>query len=237
MVYLWNRPGPGLVRFSPLDLMYRIGEPCMNWCAILILLLPGDSAPSGSPALTAGHTILPAGQSGEVIVSGRVGGQSTFGVTVLVELVPRPGAVGQVRFTPGPPSDIVQLGDPWPGAGTFTAFDTDSTASDELNGMVDDNGSFQPGPLLFDGELARFPIEADANAQGIWDAVLATTAGDSNWEGLPTTLDAGSIVVPSSGDIPAASTWSLAILAISLSVVGSLRVPRRTAPIQAAARR
>ena len=96
-----------------------------------------------------------------VVVSGDIAGESTFGVTILVELVAQGGNTGTLEFTPALPVDIVQLGDPWPGLGTFSPFDTDpgGTNSPVLNGSIDDGGSV-PAPVTYSGSLTGFPVIA-----------------------------------------------------------------------------
>jgi len=164
-------------------------------------------------------------KTGTVIVSGALEDESTYGVTIMVELIPRPGNKGTLEFTRAvgklaaqpkqvsvhrsagrpdevrisqahrPDMDIVQLGDPWPQHGTFTPFDTDESHSVTLNGVVDDNGTFTGEPTTFSGALAAFPVKASANAQGVWDVALSTSKGDSSWEGLGTTLRGGTVTV------------------------------------------
>ena len=168
--------------------------------------------------------IRPHGQ-GELIVSGVIDGESTYGVTIMLELVPHSGSVGTVEFTPSvaPPRaqrrslsvhrspgkadeirvakpqrsdvDIVQVGDSWPDQGSFTPFDTDATKSVTLNGVVDDNGTFIAAPVAFSGALSVFPVKASADAEGVWDVRLSTSRGYSGWEGVPTTLAAGTLTV------------------------------------------
>ena len=163
--------------------------------------------------------------TGTLTATGTLDGESTYGVTLMVELVPRPGNHGTLEFTrtigkhPGtakqvsiqrgagrpdgvriiqahrPDMDIVQLGDPWPSRGTFTPYDTDESYSTSLNGVVDDNGTFAGELTSFSGALAAFPVKASANAQGIWDVTLSTSKGESGWEGLTTTLTGGTITV------------------------------------------
>jgi hypothetical protein len=177
--------------------------------------------------LAVGDVSIPPGTTANVLVSGSIANESTFGVTIMLEIIPRAGARGVVRFTPSPPNDIVQLGDSWPEAGTFTPYDTDYTFSETLNGSADDNGTFIPAPVSFAGTLSSFPISANADAAGVWDLVLATSAGDSSWEGLPTTLTSGTITVISDTNVPAVSTWGLLATALSLLVAGTLVLSRR----------
>ena len=91
--------------------------------------------------------------------------------------------------------DIIEGEDPWPSVGAFSAFDTDSTASTMLNGVVSDNGTFLPAPLVFSGDLAEFPVIASADADGVWDVLLTTSQGASGWEGVTTGLTAGTLTV------------------------------------------
>ena len=131
-----------------------------------------------------------------VTVSGEIAGESTFGYTIQLEIVPRVGNTGSLQFTPALPVDITQLGDPWPGAGTFSPFDTDPGGSNSptLNGVIDDSGAGS-APVTYSGLLAGFPVVASTDAGGIWDLVLSTSAGDSSWEGLVTTRIAGTVTV------------------------------------------
>ncbi len=162
----------------------------------------------GVASITASDVWLPAGRTAQVLVSGELDDRMTFGVAVLVELVPREDAAGTVAFTPAPPDDIIQAGDPWPEAGQFTTFDTDfdtDTASSMINGSVDDNGSFEPAPLTFRGALSAFPVLAEEDASGVWDIRLVAGEGaPSFWWGeeIATTLGEGTlrIVDPADGN-------------------------------------
>ena len=93
------------------------------------------------------------------------------------------------------PMDIQQVGDPWPGAGLFTAYDTDLAGGTNLNGAVDDDGNHVPTPVTFTGVLSAFPVAASEDAQGVWDVLLQTSLGDSGWEAITTTVVAGTITV------------------------------------------
>ena len=173
---------------------------------------------------------LDPGEVGVIITEGAVDNESTFGVTVLIELVPQPGNRGTVTFTPAPPTDIGLAGDPWPGAGTFSPFDTDLSGSSALNGAVNDNGTFVPAPLTYDGLLAGFPVVASVDASGTWDVVLSTTSGDSSWEGLVTVLQPGIITVVNTSVIPAVSAWGLWITALLILTAGTAGLLRRKVP-------
>ena len=161
--------------------------------AALAAVLGGPTAHAAE--LSVSDILMQPNQTVEVVISGDISSESTIGVNILVELIPRAGALGTVTFTAAPVVDVVQRGDPWPGVGTFSAFDTDSTLSSTLNGSVDDNGTFLSGPVTFSGPLTACPVVASADADGIWDVVLLTSVGDSNWQGLPTTLIAATITV------------------------------------------
>lgn len=163
--------------------------------ALFTILLAGADVEGAE--LRVGSVAVLAGTNAEVVVSGTVAGEVTFGLTILVEIVPRVGSTGSVTFTPSPPVDIIQAGDPWPG-GTFSAFDTDSPGfSDTLNGSVDEDGIFVcSSALTFSGPLTTFPFSASADAGGVWDVRLSTSAGDSGLECVETTtLVAGTITV------------------------------------------
>ena len=147
------------------------------------------------PNLSVGDMRLIAGAFADVVACGEIAGEGTFGVSVMLEIVAHDDAVGEIAFTTAPPWDIVQVGDPWPARGLFTAYDTDLTGSPYLNGSVDENGTFLPTPVTYDGALTRCPIAVSADARGQFDVVLATSVGTSGWETLDTTLFAGTIDV------------------------------------------
>ena len=168
---------------------------------------------------------MQSGRQALVVVSGSVQNELTYGVTTMVELIPRAGAKGTVEFTTvgvakpktrgsyaihrnldrpdevrtqraeNTAVDIAQQGDPWPDRGTFKVFDTDRTFSRRQNGTVDDNGTFLAESLTFAGVLSSFPIKASPNAEGVWDVLLVTSDGSSSWAGAPTQLLAGTITV------------------------------------------
>ncbi|MGD2107960.1 MAG: hypothetical protein PVI86_01085 [Phycisphaerae bacterium] len=166
-----------------------------GWDGVTTTLVDGTITVAPAVGLSITGFAMPPDAVTDVVVAGNVEGQSTFGTTILVELVPRPSAVGTLTFTGAPPTDIVQLGDPWPVQGTFSPFDTDVTGSALMNGSVDDNGSFIPGPLTFAGDLVAFPVVSSPGADGQWDVTLSTSSGDSFWENLPTVLVGAVITV------------------------------------------
>lgn len=192
----------------------------------LFVTLVGSTGVRAAELTVTGVQLRP-GSFGQINVSGTIQGESTFGVTILLEIAPRPGNRGTVIFTPtmtivseqpqrqsyaveqksgepdavvikGPPRfgvDVSQVGDPWPSAGTFTTFDTDTTGSKLLNGAVDDNGTFLSAPVAFSGVIGSFPVTASADASGVWDVLLFTAAGPSGWEGISTVLTSGTVTV------------------------------------------
>lgn len=164
----------------------------------LALLMVGAGAHAAD--LSVGNVTIVQGGMMNVIVSGNIAGESTIGVTIQLEIVPRAGAVGTVEFSTAPPTDIVQLGDPWPAAGTFSIFDTELTSSTTLNGVVDDNGSYDSLAVTFSGAMASFPVTASADADGEWDILLSTSEGASTWCGLATTLVSGTVTACPSVD-------------------------------------
>jgi len=144
---------------------------------------------------------LPAGRTQDILVVGEIDNRETFGVEILLELVPRGGTAGTVIFTPAPPTDILQAGDAWPAAGLFTPFDTDQIAfSTSLNGSVDDNGVVVPQPVTYSGRLTAFPAVADELAAGEWELRLATSQGNSGWVELDSVLIPGTLRVVDLGD-------------------------------------
>lgn len=192
---------------------------------VTAVLVFACSVPALAADLSANHLLLRPGTQGQVVVSGAIENEATFGFTIMLELVPRPGTVGKLEFTPvdrlhstkrgftsihrrngaaeevritrarAKNEDIAEIGDPWPEQGTFTVFDTDRTSSALLNGAIGDNGTFVAGSLTFRGAISAHPVRATANAAGVWDVLLSTSRGDSSWEGVPTTLHAGTITI------------------------------------------
>jgi hypothetical protein len=189
---------------------------------LLSTVLTGPAG-ADTAALSVNEVTMTAGDIGEVIVSGEVNKKDTFGVTVLVEIVPRAGNIGTVVFTPAPPVDIVPLGRPWGDDGMFSPYDTNAIAfSSTKNGSVDDNGTYLSSGLTFVGSLVIFPVQASPDAQGVWDVKLSTSIGDSGWEELDTTLSPGTITVTPSPDIPTLSEWGMAVLALLVLTAGTL---------------
>lgn len=196
------------------------------WIFCFVAAIGSLSATSGSAAeLSLGNVHIRPNGEGRILVSGSIDNEATFGVTIRIELVPLPGSVGTVEFTPveagvsarrgsisihrktgnpdevrvssgsAPDLDIVQLGDPWPNQGTFSPFDTDRSGSPALNGVVDDNGTFIPSAVVFSGALSAYPFRASADARGVWEVTLATSQGSSGWEGVSTVLSDAIIVI------------------------------------------
>ncbi len=153
----------------------------------------GNANVTIGPILSAPDVLMPAGRTTEFVVSGDIAGSETFGVTLIVELVSRPGNVGSVTYTIAPPLDISQQVDPWPGLGTYSAFDTNSPEfSETLNGSTDENGNFLGDPLTYSGPLSLFPVIASADALGVWDirlcGELCWPEHGSFWTGTPAAL-------------------------------------------------
>ncbi len=118
------------------------------------VLLTSVGAPAAEAAsLSVQDLTLAAGDTAFAFVEGSVQDGSTFGVTIIVEIVRWPDSQGTLTFTPAPPTDIALAGTPWLGTGTFTPFDTDVSGSLLLNGAVVDNGKFVPSPVTYDGTL------------------------------------------------------------------------------------
>ncbi|UCC29018.1 MAG: IPTL-CTERM sorting domain-containing protein [Phycisphaerales bacterium] len=205
--------------------------PFRGYLAALLSALAAGPISAEAPTLSVGDLAMLAGETGMVVVSGDIDGQSTFGVEIMAELVARPGNTGTVTFTEAPPVDILQVGDPWPAMGAFTPFDTDMTSSPDRNGSIDDSGSWIPTPVTFSGPMTAFPVVTTPDAQGVWDVTLATSDGDSSfWEELDTTLYNGTITVTGGQAIPTVSEWGLIVLALLLIGAGVLVIAHRLEP-------
>lgn len=215
-------PGPGLLvttlRFTALDYdpstqvtielelgdysRTRVFEADSATEDVTGLLIPA-SVTVTAVRLWASDLMLPAGRVAEIIVSGTCAGQETYGVNLFVELVARSGSAGTVTFTPAPPVDIEQRGDPWPLGGFFTEYDTNMAGfSESLNGSADDNGSFLPVPLTYSGPMSTFPVIASVGARGEWSIVL-DASGSTWWDSepvLPTALQHGVLRIVEPGD-------------------------------------
>jgi len=141
------------------------------------------------PNLRAVDVHMAAGGTAEVWVLGEITQLEIIGVTVLASIETRQGNAGTVNYTPAPPVDVAQRGDPWPETGTFSAFDTDTVLTDLLNGALDDNGTFLPEVLDYSGPLVSFPITASSDATGTWDIRLCEdpcgTEDGSFWNSVP----------------------------------------------------
>ena len=103
------------------------------WTVCLVLGVAGATRLEAAD-MVARDVAMVSGTTSDVLVDGALSNESTFGLTVFVELSPRAGAVGTLTFTPAPSADVQQIDDPWPGDGTFTGYDTDLTGSLSLNG-------------------------------------------------------------------------------------------------------
>ena len=206
------------LRFSALsgtELTHIVIEPEFGKFSRTQVLVPGGDDVTGTlgtadvtigaASLQAVDMTMPAGRTAEALVRGSIIGLSTFSLTVLLELVPREGALGTVTFTETT-GDIVQRGDPWPEGGRFDAFDTDAPAfSITLNGSFHDDGSFLGDPVTFSGPLTGFGVIASDDAAGVWDLMLTVTDRegirvDSSWEELDTTLVHGTLHIVEHGD-------------------------------------
>lgn len=152
-------------------------------------------------SMSSSDVSLVAGRRAEAWVYGSLEGGMTFGTTVMMQITASDGALGTLRFTAAPPVDVVQMEDPWPGFGTFTAFDTNAAGTGPtLNGSVDDNGAFVPVLLNYHAALSAFPLQASAEAEGEWELRLATATGESHWEGIATALHTGVVRIVELGD-------------------------------------
>ena len=204
--------------------------PFRGYLAGLLSALAAGPISAELPTLSVSDLAMLAGDTDTVVVSGDIDGQSTFGVTIQVLIDPRPGNTGTVLFTPAPPPDVVQLGDPLPKLGTYTPYDTNITGWRTLNGSDDDNGDFVVRPVTFSGPLSGFPVHASQNADGVWDVLLSSYAGDSSWGALVTTLHHGTITVTGGQAIPTVSEWALIVFALLLIGAGVLVIAHRLEP-------
>lgn len=78
---------------------------------VLGLCLLSATATLGAE-LSVSSLAMSANSMDTVTVSGDIAGESTFGYTILLEIVRRVGNTGSLEFTPALPVDIMQLGDP-----------------------------------------------------------------------------------------------------------------------------
>ncbi len=207
---------------SDLGVRFNAASTSWRWWTIALMVIVTCHTSVMAAEMRVRDVMLKPNGSGSVRVWGSIEGKPTVGWTVLLEITPRAGSRGTVSFTPselgqrpkyqvhqpigGRASivlqqsenmtvDIRQGDDVWPGAGTFSPFDTSRTKSVRLNGAVDDNGTFVAELMTFSGELSEFPIEVSATARGVWDVTLSTASGASSWEGVPTTLHHATITV------------------------------------------
>lgn len=143
-----------------------------------------------------------AGRESVVFVSGEIVNQTTLGVTVTTEIIPGAESFGVIKYTPAPPVDVQEIENPWGGVGTFNAFDTDQSLSDAQNGSISVNGTLDPVLTSFVGTISRFPIVADADAEGTWNIHLEIIDFVSTWDKIATSLMGGTIqiVEPFDGD-------------------------------------
>ena len=193
-------------------------EPVLGVYTVTQVLQPGNVDVTGElrsagvtvlseASLSVADVTLPAGRVGEIIVSGEINAKESNGVIITLELAPRDGAAGMVTFTLAPPPDVFQIDrPPWANQGMFTPYDTDVTGSLMLNGSSGDNALYVPEEVTYSGPLSGFPVQAQADARGIWDVRLECTIEDAvSWwdsipEPLPTALYHGVLTVVALGD-------------------------------------
>ncbi len=143
--------------------------------------------------LSANDVTMEPGTTAAVVVSGTIAGEAAYAVEISLLISRRPTTAGTVQFTPAPPVDIVQVGNPWPRPGFFEGFDTDRSLTPLYNGSVANGGTFFPEPVTYSGPLASFPVIASEDADGVWDVVLYSSG--STWVPVPTTVSYGTITV------------------------------------------
>lgn len=186
---------PSMGKFSRTQVLRTGGDDVVG------TLHAGEVRVSGVNRLWISDVSMLAGRTSAVLVSGEICEDPTYGVTITLEIVPRPGNVGTVSFTPAPPVDILEAGDPWPGTGTFSPFDTDTSFSIMLNGSVADNGTFMPSVLTYNGPLTLSPVQSSGDAAGVWQVRFANEFEPNEWEqGVPTLQTTGVIRIVSFGD-------------------------------------
>ncbi len=114
------------------------------------------------------------GTTADLIVSGQLSGHEAYSVSVwpwiMQQSVTGLAGAGSVGFTPAPPTDIVQLGDPWLGNSAFATYDTDvmGQPDNSVNMAIIYDPSYVSGSPLFSGPLMRFPVTASNDAHGAW---------------------------------------------------------------------
>lgn len=88
------------MRREPMSFEGIIGRhrPNAAWCAA-VLWLALSTGTASAAELSVGSTRIRPSATRSVIVAGAVDGEETYGVTIMVELVPRPGNIGSVAFT------------------------------------------------------------------------------------------------------------------------------------------
>ncbi len=209
------------IRTGSVARFYAVSPFIRRWIAAICIALSCQASVLAAEMSVRDVLVRPNG-SGSVRVWGSIEGKPTVGWTVLLEITPRAGSRGTVTFTPSEAGtrpqfkvrqpvggrasvellrndnatvDVRQVDDVWPGVGTFSAFDTSMTNSANLNGAVDDNGTFVTEIVTFSGQLGEFPFEVSPTARGVWDVTLATASRASSWEGVPTELHHATIRV------------------------------------------
>lgn len=177
----------------------------------IVLIVAAPAGPVGAAELRVDDLVIAQGGTGTLTVSGSIGGEVAGGVTILVQLVPAPGAVGSLTFTEAPPVDIVQMQDVWPGTGAFLTFDTDVSLDTAFNGSADDSGLPLDSVTFPLGPLSGFPVIAGAGAEGVWNVILLAESRWNDGNDPPlvlTTLIDGTVTVSAatcSGDADCAA--------------------------------
>jgi len=163
-------------------------------CALLENFNKETSTCKLMTALAVDNVVASAGDIVDIEVHGAINGESTFGVTIMVEILTRSDNEGDIWFTASV-EDILQIGDPWFDIGVFSSYDIDLSGSDYLNGTVDDDGNYLSVPVVYSGPLSLFPVQVSEDANGVWDISLSTIVGDSDWEGVETVLRHGTVTI------------------------------------------
>lgn len=173
------------------------GDPCLALGQVCDA--SGDACTDTLARVTIENLYMTAGTTADLIVSGQLAGYEAYSVSALPWILPQSATgfthVGNVAFTAAPPTDIIQLADPWLGSGVFQIYDTDCFGgpNNSYNAAVIYDPALVPSPVLFSGPLMRFPVTASADAHGAW---MVFNLDSQGWypNGLPSASTYASLI-------------------------------------------